>query len=311
MLEPCRCEQAQQELAQGIPGLPAKPGEAARKVLGFFGGSGSSPRAAGTCTKQAPARPTIVDSIQGQAWQPSPSSPRDPGTEQHSRAASPKLQAWIFAAGQTIQHISPTETRRGSAQAQGSCCDRLRAAGALPPSQRAPCGTQPESGGNGPWNKAPACRAPESSPKSFKSSQETDEGFRCHSPGTEWGQHSGHTEGCQETLAARGGGGGEGPLANLWLCSPMPADTQQQPGTCCSPIPGSSAGSGDQGAPANQAMEPPHQESPRDPRSQTSVTRVRLKHFLPAAFFGLQDARNRSFHEQTIPMAACRQPKKP
>lgn len=65
------------------------------------------------------------------------------------------------------------------------------------------------------------------------------------------------------------------------------------------------------GSPANQAMEPAHQESPRDPHSQTSVTRIRLKHFLHRAFFGLQDAQNRSFHEQTIPMAACRQPKKP
>lgn len=184
MLEQCRCEQAQQEVAQGIPGLPANPGEAARKVLGLFECSRSSPRAAGTCTKQAPARPRIVDSIQGQAWQPSLSSPRDPGTEQHSRAASSKLQARIFAAGQTIQHISPTETPRGSAQAQGSCCARSRAAAALTPSRRARCGTRPESSRNCPQNKVPACRGPESSPKSFKSSQETDEGFQCRSPGT-------------------------------------------------------------------------------------------------------------------------------
>lgn len=163
-----------------IPGLPANPGEAARKVLGFFRGSGSSPRAAGTCIKQAPARPRIVDSIQGQAWQPSLSSPRDTGTEQHSRAASPKLQAWIFAAGQTIKHISPTETPRGLAKHKGAAVP-----GRAAPFQRAPCGTWLESGGNCPWNKVPACRGPENSPKSFKCSQETDEGFRCHSPGTE------------------------------------------------------------------------------------------------------------------------------
>lgn len=93
--------------------------------------------------------------------------------------------------------------------------------------------------------KCPPAASRKSSPKSFVSGQETDEGFLRRPPGIERGRHSGSTAHRAvpggSASGGRGGGGGGSPLAVLrhrWpmpAASPLPADTQQQPGTCCIP----------------------------------------------------------------------------
>lgn len=198
--ERCRCERAQQELAREIPGPSASPGEEARKAPGFFGGTGSSSEAAGpephsmapSQSSQAPARAGTVDSIQGQAWHPSPSSPRAPGAEQLSRADLRGSRHGFLLQDRLYSTSAPQRPPGAQPKHEGAPLPDIR----LPECSPEPGGhaaAQPESSGNRPQNKAPACHVLKSSPKSFTSSQETDEGFLRRSAGTERGRRSGST----------------------------------------------------------------------------------------------------------------------
>lgn len=139
MLERCRCEGARQEPAQGIPGLSASTGEAARAAPGFLGGLGSSSEAAGpepravalSQRSQAPARAGTGGSICSQAWHPSPSG-------------SQRLWAPIFAAGGIIQYTSPTETPRSSAQSTRELLCQAGGCRSVARAQRPRCGTAGE-----------------------------------------------------------------------------------------------------------------------------------------------------------------------
>lgn len=145
-----------------------------------------------------------------------------------------------------------------------------------PPNPGPRCGTAGERRKQ-PQNKAPARRVPKTSPRSFVSSQEPEEGFLCRSPGTERGCRPGSTAhgavpggsaSPEAGAEGRAGGGPSAPLRHRWA---VPA-ASSLPDTAAAwdllhPIPAWFEGAGAQGEPTDQTTEPPntrHHEFPGD-----------------------------------------------
>lgn len=149
------------------PGHQPTLGKAARKAPGFFRGTGSSSEAAGPeprCvalyqSSQAPARAGTIDSSRGQAWHPSLSSPRAPGTEQLSRAGL-RGSGHGFLLQDRLFSTSAPRSRPGA--------QRKHEGAPLPdvwllehsPKPGGHAVAWPESSGNRLQNEVPACRVP-------------------------------------------------------------------------------------------------------------------------------------------------------